>query len=69
MATEFRDDAEIVREITIKTPDPALPPKTFVLSMTAAGVKARKAGAREDDAHFLSWKTILGIMLVHEARI
>jgi len=56
----------IRRQVVIRSPDPGLLPREWILYMDAAGLTFRRLGSQE--RYRLSWRTILGIGLVHNAR-
>lgn len=59
---------EIERQIKIRSSDRAISDCEWVLTMGESGVHMRRLGEREEEAHFLSWRSIIGHALIHSAK-
>lgn len=53
-------------EVTIKSSDRGLPDRTWMLELTETGLRARRKGDREENSVGATWRTILGVLLVHK---
>ena len=51
------------RVVRIKSTDPSIPEKAFVIELTSEGLAIRRLGAV--GRRRLSWKAIIGLALIH----
>lgn len=62
---EFPPNKVLFRDVVVKTPDRALPARTFVVGIDGQGVRVRRKGEKEESQTRLSWRTIIGLALIH----
>lgn len=58
------------RRITVRIPSTikGIDPVDWQIEMSGAGIRAKKVGDRNEDACAATWRTLLGVLLVHGSR-
>ncbi len=70
MTNETGDKKVKRKRIRIRIPScvVGLNPVEWIIEINGSGLRARKAGESKSDTYAATWRTIIGVLMVHEVR-